>query len=111
MFIGERALSKWCKIIDACGDVFMAAFRDDCLAYIEAQNEKYQRQLEDESFLDLFLGGIYHLQTRPTQCGLPARQLSVAETTPEWRVRGRVDGTADDSGNYHSRGRSNQTDP
>ena len=31
MFVGERALSAWCKIIDACGDVFMTAFRNDCL--------------------------------------------------------------------------------
>ena len=61
MFIGERALSKWCKVIDACGDVYTTAFRDDCLTYIEAQNDKYQRQLQDQSFLDLFLGGIYKL--------------------------------------------------
>ena len=50
MFVGERALSAWCKIIDACGDVLMAAFRNDCLAYVEKQNEKHQRQLEDQSF-------------------------------------------------------------
>ena len=61
MLIGEHALSKWYKVIDACGDVYMTAFRDDCLAYIEAQNDKYQRQLQDQSFLDLFLGGIYKL--------------------------------------------------
>ena len=59
MFVGERVLSAWCKVIDACGDVFMTAFRNDCLAYVETQNAKYQRQLEDQSFLDVFLGGIY----------------------------------------------------
>ena len=31
MFVGERALTAWCKIIDACGDVFMTEFRNDCL--------------------------------------------------------------------------------
>jgi hypothetical protein len=61
MFIGEKALSAWCKVIDACGDVFMTAFRDDCLAYIAAQNGKFQRQLEDQTFFDLFLGGIFKL--------------------------------------------------
>ena len=38
MFVGEIALSAWCKVIDACGDVFMTAFRDDCLEYIKSQN-------------------------------------------------------------------------
>ena len=57
MFIGERALTAWCKVIDACGDVFATTYRDDCLKYIEAQNDKHQRQLEDQSFLYLFLGG------------------------------------------------------
>ena len=61
MFVGEKALSAWCKVIDACGDVFATAYRDDCLKYIEVQNDKLQRQLEDQSFLDLFLGGFYKL--------------------------------------------------
>ena len=61
MFIGERALTAWGKVIDACGDVFATTFRNDCLNYIEEQNDKYQRQLEDQSFLDLFLGGFYKL--------------------------------------------------
>ena len=61
MFVGEKALSAWCKVIDACGDVFATAYRDDCLEYIEKQNDKLQRQLEDQSFLDLFLGGFYKL--------------------------------------------------
>ena len=61
MFVGEIALSAWCKVIDACGDVFMTAFRDDCLEYIKSQNMKCQRQLEDQSFIDLFLGGIFKL--------------------------------------------------
>ena len=61
MFVGEKALSAWCKVIDACGDVFATAYRDDCLKYIEVHNDKLQRQLEDQSFLDLFLGGFYKL--------------------------------------------------
>ena len=61
MFVGEKALSAWCKVIDAYGDVFMTSFRDDCLEYISTQNDKYQRQLEDETFVDLFLGGIFKL--------------------------------------------------
>ena len=61
MFVGEKALTAWCKVIDACGDVFATAYRDDCLKYIEVQNDKHQRQLEDQSFLDLFLGGFYKL--------------------------------------------------
>ena len=59
MFVGERALSAWCRIIDAGGDVFMTTFRNDCLEYVEEQHNKHQRQLEDQSFLDLFLGGVY----------------------------------------------------
>ena len=61
MFVGERALSAWCKVIDACGDVFMTTFRNDCLECAEQQNDKHQRQLEDQSFLDLFLGGVCKL--------------------------------------------------
>ena len=61
MFVGERALTAWCKIIDACGDAFMTEFRNDCLTYVEEQNDKYQRQLENQSWLDLFLGGVYKL--------------------------------------------------
>ena len=61
MFVGERALTAWCKVIDACGDVFATTYRDDCLKYIEAQNDKHQRLLEDQSFLDLFLGGFFKL--------------------------------------------------
>ena len=61
MFVGEKALSAWCKVIDACGDVFVTAFRDDCLEYISTQNDNYQRQLEDQTFVELFLGGIFKL--------------------------------------------------
>jgi len=61
MFVGEKALSAWCKVIDACGDVFMTEFRNDCLAYIEEQNGKYQQQLQNQSWLDLFLGGVFKL--------------------------------------------------
>jgi hypothetical protein len=62
MFVGEKARSAWYKVTDACGDVFMPAFRDDCLEYISTQNDKYQRQLEDQTFIDLFLGGIFKLK-------------------------------------------------
>ena len=61
MFVGEKALPAWCKVIDAFGDVFTAAFRNDCLECTSTQNGKYQRQLEDQSFVDLFLGGVFKL--------------------------------------------------
>ena len=39
----------------------MTAFRNDCLEYIATQNDKYQRQLEERPFVNLFLGGIFKL--------------------------------------------------
>ena len=71
MFVGEKARSAWYKVTDACGDVFMPAFRDDCLEYISTQNDKYQRQLEDQAVVDLFLGR--YPRARSAQCGLAAR--------------------------------------
>ena len=61
LMVAEEALSNWCKVIDALGQVFMSEFRRDCAKYVVTHNEKYQLRLNEQNFLDLFLGGILKL--------------------------------------------------
>ena len=39
----------------------MSEFRKDCAAYVVTHNTKYQLRLNEQNFLDLFLGGILKL--------------------------------------------------
>ena len=54
--------------MDALGQVCMGAFRSDCAAYIVKYNKKFQLRLNEQQFLDLFLGGILKLDKLNTQC-------------------------------------------
>ena len=54
-------MKNWCKVMDALGDVFMTKYRADCLEYIKEWNKHSQLRLNDQNFLDLFMGGIYKL--------------------------------------------------
>ena len=57
----EEAVQNWCKVQDALGEVFMTQYRADCIEYIKLWNKDSQLRLNDQSFLDLFMGGIYKL--------------------------------------------------
>ena len=59
--VAEDALANWCKAMDALGQVYMREFRPDCAAYIVTHNKKFQLRLNEQQFLDLFLGGILKL--------------------------------------------------
>ena len=54
--------------MDALGQVCMGEFRSDCAAYIVKHNKKFQLRLNEQQFLDLFLGGILKLDKPNTQC-------------------------------------------
>ena len=59
--VAEDALSNWCKAMAALGQVYVGEFRPDCAAYIVKYNKKFQLRLNEQQFLDLFLGGILKL--------------------------------------------------
>ena len=59
--VAEDALSNWYKAMDALGQVYMGEFRSDCAKYIVTHNAKFQLRLNEQQFLDLFLGGILKL--------------------------------------------------
>ena len=61
MMVAEDALSNWCKAMDALVQVYMGEFRSDCAAYVVKHNKKFQLRLNEQQFLDLFLGGILKL--------------------------------------------------
>ena len=61
MMVVEDALANWCKAMDALGQVDMREFRSDCAAHIVTHNKKFQLRLNEQQFLDLFLGGILKL--------------------------------------------------
>ena len=61
MMVAEDALSNWCKVMDALGQVYMNEFRNDCAAYIVKHNKRFQLRLNEQQFFDLFLGGIMKL--------------------------------------------------
>ena len=61
MMVAEEALSNWFKAMDALGQVYMGEFRTDCAAYIVKHNKKFPLRLNEQQFLDLFLGGILKL--------------------------------------------------
>ena len=54
-------MKSWCKVMDALGDVFMTKYLADCLEYIKLWNKDSQLRLNDQNFLDLFMGGICKL--------------------------------------------------
>ena len=47
--------------MDARGDVFMTKYRADCIEYTKLWNKDSQLRLNDQNFLDLFMGGVYKL--------------------------------------------------
>ena len=57
----EEAVKNWCKMQGALGEVFMSQYRTDCIEYIRLWNKDSQLLLNDQSFLGLFMGGIYKL--------------------------------------------------
>ena len=61
LMVAEDALSNWCKVMDALGQVYMSEFRKDCAEYVVKHNVKYQLRLNEQNFLDLFIGGILKL--------------------------------------------------
>ena len=59
--MANKALTNWCKAIDALSDVGMLQWKEDCEAYLEANNADFQRRFNDQQFVDLFLAGIIKL--------------------------------------------------
>ena len=59
--VAEEAITNWCKVQDALGEVFMSQYRADCLSYVKQWNKDSQLRLNDQNVLDLFMGGIYKL--------------------------------------------------
>ena len=59
--MANKALTNWCKAIDALSDVGMLQWKDDCEEYLEAHNADFQRRFNDQQFVDLFLAGIIKL--------------------------------------------------
>ena len=54
-------MKNWCKVMDALGGIFMTKYRADCIEYTKLWNKDSQLRLDDQNFLDLFMGGIYKL--------------------------------------------------
>ena len=72
--MANKALTNWCKAVDALSDVGMLQWKEDCEEYLEAHNADSQRRFNDQQFIDLFLAGVikldrlnqvWHMQNEP----------------------------------------------
>ena len=91
--MAEEALLNCCKAMGALGQVYMGEFRTDCAAYIVKHNKRFQLRLNEQQFLDLFLGGILKLGKLNMAWHTKSQELlALAQATPEGRLQRRVDG-------------------
>ena len=90
LMVAEDALSNWCKVIDALGQVYMSEFRKDCAEYVVTHNDEVPASTQRAEFSRPLPWR--HSEARQAQHGVAHQELALAQATAEGRLHERFDG-------------------